>query len=31
MFIGHFAPAMLVATHKEAPSLPVLFIGAAAC
>lgn len=28
MFIGHFAPAMVAATHKEAPSLPVLFIGA---
>jgi hypothetical protein len=28
MFIGHFAPAMLAATHKKATSLPVLFIGA---
>jgi hypothetical protein len=28
MFIGHFAPAMLAATHKKAPSLPVLFIAA---
>ena len=28
MFIGHFAPAMIAATHKDAPSLPVLFIGA---
>jgi hypothetical protein len=28
MFIGHFAPAMLAATSKKAPSLPVLFIGA---
>lgn len=27
MFIGHFAPAMVAATHKDAPSLPVLFIG----
>jgi hypothetical protein len=28
MFIGHFAPAMAAATHKDAPSLPVLMIGA---
>ena len=28
MFIGHWAPAMVAATHKDAPSLPVLFIGA---
>jgi hypothetical protein len=28
MFIGHFAPAMLAATNKEAPSLPVLFVAA---
>jgi hypothetical protein len=28
MFIGHFAPALVAATHKDAPSLPVLFIGA---
>jgi hypothetical protein len=28
MFIGHFAPAMLAATHKEAPSLPVLMVAA---
>jgi hypothetical protein len=28
MFIGHFAPALAAATHKDAPSLPVLFIGA---
>ncbi len=28
MFIGHFAPAMVAATHRQAPSLPVLFIGA---
>ena len=28
MFIGHFAPAMIAARHKGAPSLPVLFIGA---
>lgn len=27
MFIGHFAPAMVAATHRDAPSLPVLFIG----
>lgn len=27
MFIGHFAPALVAATHKDAPSLPVLFIG----
>jgi hypothetical protein len=26
MFIGHFAPAMVAAVHKEAPSLPVLMI-----
>ncbi|RDV01543.1 hypothetical protein DXH95_14720 [Sphingorhabdus pulchriflava] len=28
MFIGHFSPAMIAARHKDAPSLPVLFIGA---
>lgn len=28
MFIGHFAPAIIAARHKDAPSLPVLFIGA---
>jgi hypothetical protein len=28
MFIGHFAPALLAATHKDAPSLPVLFVAA---
>jgi hypothetical protein len=28
MFIGHFAPAMVAATHKDAPSLPVLFVAA---
>ncbi len=28
MFIGHWAPAMVAATHKGAPSLPVLFIAA---
>lgn len=28
MFIGHFAPAMLAARHKDAPALPLLFIGA---
>lgn len=28
MFIGHWAPAMVAATHKDAPELPVLFIGA---
>jgi hypothetical protein len=28
MFIGHFAPAMLAATHKKAPSLPLLFVAA---
>lgn len=28
MFIGHFAPAMIAARHKDAPSLPMLFIGA---
>jgi hypothetical protein len=28
MFIGHFAPAMLAATRKDAPSLPVLFVAA---
>ena len=26
MFIGHWAPAMIAATHKDAPSLPVLFV-----
>ena len=28
MFIGHFAPALIAATHKDAPRLPVLFFGA---
>ncbi len=28
MFIGHFAPALVAATHRRAPSLPLLFIGA---
>jgi hypothetical protein len=28
MFIGHWAPAMVAATHEQAPSLPVLFIAA---
>ena len=28
MFVGHFAPAMIAARHKDAPSLPVLFVGA---
>ncbi len=28
MFIGHWAPAMVAATHKQAPSLPVLFVAA---
>ena len=28
MFIGHWAPALVAATHKDAPSLPVLFIAA---
>ncbi|MVZ98191.1 hypothetical protein EUU23_10850 [Sphingorhabdus sp. IMCC26285] len=28
MFIGHWAPALVVATSKNAPSLPVLFIAA---
>lgn len=28
MFIGHFAPAMAAAAHKDAPSLPVLFVAA---
>jgi hypothetical protein len=28
MFIGHFAPALIAATHKDAPRLPVLFIAA---
>lgn len=28
MFIGHFAPALLAATHKDAPSLPLLFVAA---
>ncbi len=28
MFIGHWAPAMVAAAHKDAPSLPVLFIAA---
>jgi hypothetical protein len=26
VFIGHFAPAMVAATHKDAPSLPILFV-----
>ncbi|MFZ1737587.1 MAG: hypothetical protein WAT83_06615, partial [Sphingorhabdus sp.] len=26
MFIGHFAPALIAATHKDAPRLPVLMI-----
>jgi hypothetical protein len=26
MFIGHFAPALVAATHKEAPGLPVLMV-----
>jgi uncharacterized membrane protein (UPF0136 family) len=28
MFIGHFAPAMVAATRKDAPSLPLLFVAA---
>jgi hypothetical protein len=28
MFIGHWVPAMVAATHKQAPSLPLLFIAA---
>lgn len=28
MFIGHWAPALVAATHKDAPSLPVLFVAA---
>ena len=28
MFIGHFAPALVAATHRQAPSLPILFFGA---
>ena len=28
MFIGHFAPALIAAAHKDAPRLPVLFIAA---
>lgn len=28
MFIGHWAPALVAATHKKAPSLPILFIAA---
>jgi hypothetical protein len=28
MFIGHFAPALVAATRKDAPSLPVLFVAA---
>lgn len=28
MFAGHFAPAIAAAAHKDAPSLPVLFVGA---
>lgn len=27
MFVGHFAPALIAATHRRAPSLPVLFVG----
>lgn len=27
MFIGHFAPALALASHRKAPSLPVLFVG----
>ena len=26
MFIGHFAPALIAATHKDAPRLPVLMV-----
>jgi hypothetical protein len=26
MFIGHFAPALVAATHPKAPRLPILFI-----
>ncbi len=26
MFIGHFAPALVAATRKDAPSLPILFV-----
>ena len=28
MFIGHFAPALIAATHKDAPRLSVLFVAA---
>ena len=28
MFVGHFAPAIVLASRKDAPSLPVLFFGA---
>lgn len=28
MFIGHFAPSLVAATHRRAPSLPVLFVAA---
>ena len=28
MFIGHFAPAFVAATHKDAPSLPALLVAA---
>lgn len=28
MFIGHWAPALVAATHKDAPPLPVLFVAA---
>lgn len=28
MFIGHFAPALLAASRKDAPSLPLLFVAA---
>lgn len=28
MFVGHWAPALVAATRRDAPSLPVLFLGA---
>jgi hypothetical protein len=28
VFVGHFAPALIAATHKDAPPLPILFIAA---
>jgi hypothetical protein len=28
MFIGHWAPALVAATHRQAPSLPILFVAA---